>query len=120
MQTDTTDTSDHEDATTAARETERLERQVAEMEETLAAEKRNALISRIISDHNLEPEDAILLTGQDEATLTAQAERLAARSSDVRTLGNVAPREGATKVTGTEDRDIREFAALLFGRADEL
>ena len=79
---------------------------------------------RIAHGFNVNPQDAAtLLTGADEATLTAQAQRLTEidASNDLisRVQGNVAPREGATTQSytsqGIRDLDMKEFVRDLFG-----
>ena len=67
---------------------------------------------------NGEPSDAeLFLTGADEATLTKQAERLAARTADLKKQGNVAPLEGGNS-SGAGNGDMREFARNLFANTD--
>ena len=57
----------------------------------------------------------LLMSGTDEATLAAQAERL----GRARLLaGNTAPREGANPELRGSDRDLRQFARDLFGSPD--
>lgn len=82
---------------------------------------------RITHSFNISAQDAAtLLTGTDEATLTAQAQRLTEidANNDLmsRVQGNVAPREGATTQCytsqGVRDLDMKEFTRELFG-ADE-
>lgn len=104
-----------------------LEERLATLEGELTTTKTEALRSRIAADFGIstkpakagEPSDAdLFLTGSDESTLTAQAQRLAGREADRKRNGNVAPKEGDTKSTGTTDTGMREFAQQLFGRAD--
>lgn len=58
---------------------------------------------RIAAKHGISDEDAdLFLTGRDEQTLTAQAERLAAREADRKKQGNRVSGEG-TGSTSTED-----------------
>ncbi|MEV7757887.1 hypothetical protein AB0O16_07315 [Microbacterium sp. NPDC089180] len=56
--------------------------QIAHLERELAAARHDALIARVMADHGLTSDDALLLTGDDEATLTAQAQRLKERTGD--------------------------------------
>lgn len=58
----------------------------------------------------------LFLTGSDEKTLIAQAERLADRESDRKKQGNVAPKEGDTKSSVKGDDQLRDFARDLFNR----
>lgn len=83
-----------------------LEDRFAEMEQRAAAADAKALRSDIAAKHGISAEDRdLFLTGADEETLTAQAQRLAERESDRKKQGNVAPLEGKqTASTGTDDR----------------
>ncbi|KEP72894.1 hypothetical protein HR12_23485 [Microbacterium sp. SUBG005] len=56
--------------------------QIADLERELAAARHDALIARVMADYGLTSEDALLLTGEDEATVTAQARRLKERTGD--------------------------------------
>ena len=63
--------------------------------------------------------DVLFLTGADEATLTAQAKRLADREADRKKRGNVAPKEGGSADSAsTGDTGMREFTRSLFNRAN--
>lgn len=86
---------------------------ITDLEAQLAHAQHQLLVQRIQHAHGLSDEDAqVLLTGTDEATLTAQATRLAARATN---NGNVATREGDARSTGKpKDSDVRKFAASLF------
>ncbi|MFK4789852.1 hypothetical protein [Microbacterium sp. ZW T5_56] len=94
----------HDDGSTSSR--------ITDLEAQLAHAQHQLLVQRIQHAHGLSDEDAqVLLTGTDEATLTAQATRLAG----VTINGNVATREGDARTTGKpKDSDVREFAASLF------
>lgn len=110
------------DELTALRDTQKtaeqkFEERLAEIEKRAVAAETNALRSNIAAKHGISAEDRdLFLSATDEATLTAQAERLAAREADRKKNGNIAPKEGAPKNTGT-DGEIREFASNLFGGA---
>lgn len=71
-------------ASTSQTELEKLQTTVAELTAKSARNEREALIARIARDHKIDDGDDIelFLTGADEATLTAQAARLATRSED--------------------------------------
>ncbi|MFZ8758622.1 hypothetical protein ACO03V_14495 [Microbacterium sp. HMH0099] len=72
---------DAEDLQIRAAEVDRLERQAAEMEASIAELNRRTLITNLRVRHDISEEDAVLfLTGADDAALTAQAERLGAMS----------------------------------------
>jgi hypothetical protein len=96
-----------------------VEQKLADLEGKYSAAEARALRSDIAAKHGLSAEDRdLFLTGTDEATLTAQAERLAAREADRKKNGNVAPKEGTTTTTGGPSKDMREFTRNLFGQTD--
>lgn len=101
-------------------DSEKLANDLAALREELDAAKRTALVSRVQASHGISDDDAALfLTGSDEDTLTKQAARLAERVVDQKKQGNVAPKEGDSKSTGTsEDQATRDFLAQLNGTAD--
>lgn len=114
---------DYDDLKTKAGETQTLEQRVADMEARTAAAEAEALRSRVAAEFGIstkkgpkgEPADAdLFLTGTDESTLNAQAQRLAGREVDRQKQGNVARREGTTTSTGKDDTDEREFVRNLF------
>lgn len=115
---------DYDDLKTKAGENLTLEQRVAEMESRAMAAEAAALRSTVAAEFGIstkkgpkgEPSDAdLFLTGTDESTLTAQAQRLAERAADRKKQGNVAPKEGASYNSGT-DSEERAFASNLFGR----
>ena len=55
-----------------------------------------ALRNKIGAAHNIRPDMRDFLSGDDEAVMTRQAERLVELGHAERTTGNVAPREGRT------------------------
>lgn len=88
---------------------ERMAERLASLEQELNGSKLEALRSRVQARFKLADEDAeLFLTGNDEATLTAQAERLAARLADAQPKkSNSVPREGRhTKAASTPLGDL--------------
>jgi len=119
---------DYDELKTKADGAKTLEDRLADVEGKLTAAQQRELRTGIAAEFGIstkkgakgEPSDAdLFLTGTDEATLTAQAERLAGRQAESKKQGNVAPKEGETKSTGKGDEDTREFVRNLFGRANE-
>lgn len=105
---------DYDDLKAKAEGAKTVEQQLAEMRAENAKMQRDNLAARIAAKHGIPPEDAdLFLTGSDEATLTAQAERLAAREGEMRKQGNYVPNEGRT-TTNPGDADVRAFARQLF------
>jgi hypothetical protein len=110
---------DYDDLKSKAEGAKSVEEKLAELEGKYSAAEARALRSDIAAKHGLSAEDRdLFLTGTDESTLTAQAERLAAREADRKKQGNVAPKEGATTNTGDLNSDVREFTRQLFKRTD--
>lgn len=106
---------------------QKLAEQLADLERKHAESEAKALRSSIAAEYGIstkkgpkgEPSDAdLFLTGSDEATLTAQASRLAAQVAERKRQGNVARKEGDTTTEGKDDGEMREFARNLFGRAE--
>lgn len=102
-----------------------LEERLGTLETELSTTKLAALRTSIAARFGIStekgaddaPSDAdLFLTGSDEATLTAQATRLAAADADRKARGNVARREGDTRQVGKTDSDLRTFAQGLFGK----
>ena len=107
---------DYDDLKAKAEGAKTVEQQLAEMRAENAKMQRDNLAARIAAKHGIPPEDAdLFLTGSDEATLTAQAERLAAREGEMRKQGNYVPNEGRTTNT-TGDAEVREFTRNLFNK----
>lgn len=107
---------DYDDLKAKAEGAKTVEQQLAEMRAENAKMQRDNLAARIAAKHGIPPEDAdLFLTGSDEATLTAQAERLAAREGERRKQGNYVPNEGRT-TTSTGDTELREFTRQLFDK----
>jgi hypothetical protein len=110
---------DYDDLKTKAEGAKTVEQKLADLEGQLSASNARALRSDIAAKHGISAEDRdLFLTGTDESTLTAQAERLAAREADRKKQGNVAPKEGSTTNTGDASSDVREFTRQLFKRTD--
>lgn len=111
---------DYNDLKKAADGAKTVEQKLADLESKHAEAEARALRSDIAARHGITAEDRdLFLTGSDEATLEAQAKRLAERDADRKKHGNVAPKEGETKTTGKGDKDFRDFARGLFNRADD-
>jgi len=95
-----------------------VEQRIAELQKQVENTQREALRRRVQAAHGISDEDAdLFLTGKDEETVTAQAERLAARESERKTKGNRVPHEGQITKRAGED-PMREFTRNLFGRED--
>jgi hypothetical protein len=117
---------DYDDLKSRAGVAQTLEERLASLESELSTTRADALRTNIAAKFGIstekgpkgEPSDAdLFLTGSDESTLTAQAQRLAGREADRKKQGNVAPREGATTTSGQDD-GLRDFTKRLFGEAD--
>jgi len=75
--------------------------------------KAGEILIRVAVEHGISIEDAdLFLTGKDDATLRAQAQRLADREADRKKNGNVVPREGTS--TRPAEGDEAAFARSLF------
>lgn len=87
---------------------------LAAAEKDAADARREALKFKIASKFQIGDEDAdLFLTGDDEMSITKQAERLTAREGERKKNGNVVPREGAT--TPAAEGDEHQVARALFG-----
>lgn len=105
--------SDYDDLKAKAGESKTLEDRLAEMEKRSAAAEAKAMRSDIAAKFGISAEDRdLFLTGTDEDTLTAQAQRLAERESERKKQGNVVPKEGTNPKPG--DDAMREFARNIF------
>jgi len=110
---------DYEDLKVKANESKTLEERLLDVEKQYAEAQMKALRSDVAAKYQIPTEDRdLFLTGTDEATLTAQAQRLAERVAAVKKSGNVAPREGGTTSTGNENSERREFVHNLFNAAE--
>lgn len=101
------------------------EERVAELERKAAAAEAKALRSDVAAAFGIstkkgpkgEPSDAdLFLTGSDESTLTAQAQRLSAREEDRKKQGNYAPKEGQSPSSSDGNGDLRDFTKKLFNK----
>lgn len=117
---------DYDELRTKAGDALTLEERVKEMETRTQKAEAEALRARVAAEFGVstkkgpkgEPSDAdLFLTGIDESTLTAQAQRLAAREEDRKKQGNFAPKEGTTPAGGS-NTDERDFVRNLFSRAE--
>jgi hypothetical protein len=121
------DFGDYDELKKTAAGAKTLEDRLGSLEAELTTSKTEALRARIAAEFGIstkkgekgEPSDAdLFLTGTDEATVTAQAERLGVKVADQKKQGNVAPKEGAPTTTGDGSQDLREVARRLFNRSD--
>lgn len=101
---------DYDELKTTAGNAKTLEERLASLETELTTTRTQALKTSIAAKFGIStepgedgaPSDAdLFLTGSDADSLTAQAERLAARVADRKKNGNVAPKEGSTTSTGS-------------------
>lgn len=100
---------DYTELKTRAESAQTLEQRLASLETELTTTRTQALKTSIAAKYGIStepgengaPSDAeLFLTGSDADSLTAQAERLAARVADRKKNGNVAPKEGSTASSG--------------------
>ena len=90
---------------------------IAALAADLEAERKTSLRARIQAKHSISDDDAeLFLTGNDEETLTRQAEALAGKVADRKKNGNHVPREGHT--TEPQAAPLTEFTRGLFGRKE--
>lgn len=107
---------DYDEVKAEAGKSKTLEERIAEMERRATDAEARALRSDIAAKHGITPEDRdLFLTGTDEQTLTAQAQRLAQREADRKNTNNTVPREGNNPETPSDD--LRTFTRELFARA---
>ena len=96
---------------------QRFEERLAEMEKRAADAEAVALRSNVAAKYGISAEDRdLFLTGADESTLTAQAQRLADREEDRKKQGNYAPKEGTSPSPSSGSDDLREFTKKLFSK----
>lgn len=107
---------DYADLQAKAKETATAEERIASLEQALVTTQTEALKRRIQAAHNITDVDAdLFLTGTDEETLTAQAQRLNERESERLKKGNHVPLEG--KVTRPPAANEKAaFANFLAGK----
>lgn len=109
---------DYDDLKSAADGAKTVEQKLADLEAKHAEAEARALRSDIATKHGISAEDRdLFLTGSDEATLTAQAKRLADRAADQKKNGNRAPKEGGATTDADKNKDLRDFTRELFGNA---
>ena len=112
---------DYNDLKKAADGAKTVEQKLADLESKHAEAEARALRSDIAARHGITAEDRdLFLTGSDEATLEAQAKRLAEREADRKSKGNVARKEGRAVTTTISPKDAakREWLASLRGDDD--
>lgn len=110
---------DYNDLKKAADGAKTVEQKLADLESKYAEAEARALRSDIAARHGIAAGDRdLFLTGSDEATLEAQAKRLAEREADRKKNGNIARKEGGTTTTGSADSEARTFVSQLFGGSD--
>ena len=110
--------SDYSDLKKAAEGAKTVEQKLAELESKHAEVEARALRSDIAARHGITAEDRdLFLTGSDEATLEAQAKRLAERMVEQKKNGNRAPKEGRPVTTTISPKDAakREWLQSLSG-----
>jgi len=106
---------DYDDLKTRAGEKATADERIADLEKRYADAEAGRLRSDIAARHGISADDRdLFLTGTDEETLTAQAERLAERDSERKKQGNYVPKEGKS-TRQTDPTDDAEFARQLFG-----
>lgn len=109
--------SDYDDLKAKASEKATAEERLTDLEKQLEQAQRETLRRRVQAAHGIADEDAdLFLSGDDEETLTAQAERLAARESERKKRSNHVPTEG--KNPRPSQDPMREFTRELFQRGD--
>lgn len=98
-------------------ETQRLTDRIQGLESDLGEARREALVFRISAAHGIGDEDAeLFLTGNDEDTLTRQAERLVARRDASDRRPPYVPREGNTSTATGPNAENRDAVRSLFQR----
>jgi hypothetical protein len=94
-------------------ETEKIANRAAKAETERDDARAEAMRLRVAVEHGIALEDAdLFLTGKDEKTLRAQAERLSAREADRKKNGNRVPSEGTS--TRPAESGEAAFARSLF------
>jgi hypothetical protein len=99
-------------------EIEKATEKAAAAERERDAAAAEAMRWKVAAKHGVSDEDAeLFLTGNDEETLTKQAQRLTDRVADRKKQNNHVPREG-TPPRGPQPDEMREFTRKLFQNAD--
>ena len=107
---------DYDELRTKAGQSATVEDRLAAAEQRAQAAEARALRNDIATRFSISAEDRdLFLTGTDEDTLTAQAQRLADRESERKKNSNVVPREGNNPRASTSN--VREFTRGLFGES---
>lgn len=90
-----------------------------------AAEQRaseaeaRAIRYQVAAEKGISKADAdLFLTGTDEDSITAQADRLLERDGDRQKRGNYVPNEGKQPKNPSKDDPMRELARSLFGTSE--
>lgn len=105
---------DYDDLKAKAGEVKTAEERIAELEARHAKAERSALVASVAAEHGISAEDRdLFLTGADVEALTAQAERVAALSSERKKRSNHVPNEGTNPRPAEDER--RKLATDLFG-----
>ncbi|MFV9424935.1 hypothetical protein [Microbacterium sp. S1037] len=92
--------------------------QITKLERELSQVRREALINRIVNDHKLAREDAILLTAETEDGLITQAQRLQGLLGTSKRLGPIARHEGQL-IRNTATTDDRHAFPSELGVSDD-
>ena len=99
-------------------EIEKANDKAVEAQRAAETAQAEALRWRVAAKHGISDEDAeLFLTGTDEDTLTAQAERLTQRDSDRKKQGNHVPNEGTNTPPPKPDAKRQFLQELNAGRA---
>lgn len=97
---------DYDDLKEQAAGKKSADERIADLEKRYADAETRAMRANIASKFGLSTEDRdLFLTGADEDTLTAQAQRLADRESERRKQGNHVPNEGTNPQGQGDDRN---------------
>jgi hypothetical protein len=109
---------DYDDLKAKAGTAATVEEKMAALEKRLTEADAKALRAKVQADHGITAEDATLfLTGSDEATLTAQAKALAAKTVDTKKKGIRVPEEGGNPAPSGGDDPMRNLTRGLFANA---
>ncbi len=114
---------DYDELKAKAGEATTLEQRLGAVETELTTTKHTALRNRIAALHGISTEKdgdkpspaEVLLTGSDEAAMTAQASLYAAAAGDKKKTGGIAPKEGTNLDPSKKSGDKHDFVARLFG-----
>ena len=102
----------------AAERAEAAAQRITALEQQLNQARRETLVTRTLNTYGLTPDDAVLLTGDDEATLTAQAQRLQTLANQPKTGGLIARKEGQA-VRRVDTVDNRQSFLTELGVSDD-